>query len=152
LSKRAIPARSKSFWRVRLVTMAGVEPWNNPWLKGQKAGGLAYLKAGADFTQWKRRPGVALLMYAQIQRDFGWQPFLRVFGEYERMDRSRRPRTDQEKIDRWMTRLSHACARDLRPFFGKWALPLSEEARVDDALDQLPEWMPDFDALAPAGT
>ena len=128
-------------------TMAGIEPWTHPWLEGQKQAGLVHLEKGAPYEEWKRHPGVALLMYAQLQKRFGWTPFQRVFAAYEALDDAERPRTDQERIDQWMTRMSRACGRDLRPFFRAWGLPLGEAAALDRELGRLPEWLPDFDEL-----
>ena len=52
--------------------LSGIEPWENSWLQGHKKKGARYLENGADFEEWKKKPGVALLCYAQIQREFGW--------------------------------------------------------------------------------
>ncbi|MFH0945967.1 MAG: M60 family metallopeptidase [Planctomycetota bacterium] len=128
-------------------TMAGIRPWANPWLEGQKQAGLAHLESGAPFQEWQQNPGVALLMYAQIQKRFGWKPFQQVFGEVEQLTETERPKSDQDRIDQWMTRMSLACERDLRPFFRKWGLPLSGDAARDPRLDHLREWLPDFEEL-----
>ena len=128
-------------------TMAGIEPWDHSWLQGQKAAGWKHLEAGAPFEQWKQNPGIALLMYAQLQRTFGWQPFRQVLAEYEQLERGAEPRTDPEKIDQWMLRMSLACGRDLRAFFLKWGLPLGAAIRQDQRLTELPEWLPDFTEL-----
>ncbi len=127
--------------------LCGIEPWNNDWLERQKAGARKHIEKGAPFAEWKRKPGVALMMYAQIQRAFGWEPFERVLADYERVPQAGLPKTDPQKIDQWMTRMSHAVGRDLRPFFRKWGLPLGEATTTDTSLDTLATWMPDFDDL-----
>ncbi len=120
--------------------MAGIEPWANPWLENQKSKPAAYFAAGADFEQWKRQPGLALMMYATVQRDFGWQPFKRALASYLTLPPAERPRTDAEKHDRWLIELSRATERDLGPYFHKWGLPTSREARA--TLTDLEAWMP----------
>ncbi len=128
-------------------TMAGIEPWTNPWLEAPKRAAREHLRRGAPFARWKEHPGIALVSYAQIQRYFGWDPFIQVFGEYERLAPHERPLSDQQKIDQWARRLSRAVAHDLRPFFRAWRIPLGEAALSDAGLDLLPEWLPDFAEL-----
>lgn len=122
--------------------MAGIEPWRNPWLEGQKEAGRKYLREGADFDDWKRKPGVALLCYAQIQRQFGWEPFTEVFAEYRTLAPAERPRNDAAKRDQWVRRMSLQVGRDLRPFHLHWGWPLGEDLLEDAELDGLKEWMP----------
>ncbi len=128
--------------------LCGIDPWEHPWLAGQKEKAAAYLAAGADFEAWKRDPGVALVCYAQIIHAFGWEPFRKVFAEYRILPDSERPRDDAQKRDQWMLRMSRAVGRDLGPFFARWGIPLS--ARVRKQTRGLPRWMPDFAALGPA--
>ncbi len=128
-------------------TLCGVEPWNNSWLENQKKKAKPYLEKGAPFAQWRRQPGLALIVYAQIQRKFGWAPFTKVFSDYEALPAADRPKKDQDKIDQFVVRISHATAHDLRPLWTRWGAPLSKWVRDDPALAKLPEWMPDFDEL-----
>lgn len=85
--------------------------------------------AGAPFETWKNDPFLALHMYVQLQEAFGWETFKRVFAEYRALPRSERPRSDAEKRDQWMVRFSRACGRNLAPFFDKWGVPVSDEAK-----------------------
>lgn len=64
-------------------TVCGVTPWKHPWLANQKKSAKPYLKKGAPFDEWRRKPGLALIAYAQIQHAFGWAPFQQVFKEME---------------------------------------------------------------------
>jgi len=100
----------------------------------------AHLAAGAPFDAWKRDPFLALHMYVQLQREFGWQTFQRVFAEYRSLPRDERPRNDDEKRDQWMVRFSRACGRNLGAFFEAWGVPTSQAARASIA--DLPAWMP----------
>lgn len=125
--------------------VVGLNPWDVPWLEGQKKKAAAYLRAGAPFQEWKRRPGLALLMYAQLQKAFGWEPFTQVFAEYEALSRREQPRKDDDKRDQWMIRMSRAVERNLGPFFERWGVPVSDRARAKVA--ELKVWMPDFREL-----
>lgn len=100
-----------------------------------------YLENGAKFDQWKRDPFLALHMYVQLQKAFGWETFRRVFAEYRDLPRDQRPKSDTEKRDQWMVRFSKACGRNLGPFFVAWGVPTSETARK--SIEGLPLWMPD---------
>lgn len=127
--------------------MSGIVPWENPWLQNQKKGGLKYLADGADFSQWKSKPGVALICYAQIQKEFGWDVFTKVFAEYRDLPKAEHPLNDAQKINQWVVRMSLATGRDLRPFHQKWGWPLDDSSLKDSRLDELESWMPDFDEL-----
>jgi hypothetical protein len=99
-----------------------------------------HLAGGAPYQAWKADPFLALTMYVQLREAFGWEPFTRVFAEYREVPRAERPRTDLEKRDQWMMRMSRAVARNLGPFFEAWGVPTSEGARAE--IRDLPSWMP----------
>lgn len=99
-----------------------------------------YLKAGAKFEDWKRDPFLALVMYQQMQGEFGWEPFKKVFAEYRSASKDSLPKNDDEKRDQWMVRFSKTVGRNLGPFFQHWGIPTSEAARK--SIEQLPPWMP----------
>ncbi|MBI5864787.1 MAG: hypothetical protein HZB38_09810 [Planctomycetes bacterium] len=99
-----------------------------------------YIADGADFAIWKRDPFLALQMYVQLQKEFGWEPFKKVFAEYRDLPKQDRPKSDAEKRDQWMVRFSRTVGRNLGPFFERWGVPTSAEARANIA--SLPTWMP----------
>jgi len=101
----------------------------------------AHRRAGAPFATWKSKPFLALLMYVQLQRAFGWDAFKRVFAEYRALPKSERPADDAEKRDQWLMRFSRTVNRDLGPFFEAWRIPTSPAARASVA--DLPEWPSD---------
>lgn len=101
----------------------------------------AYLAAGADFEKWKADPFLGLVMYAQIQQAFGWDAYKKVFAEYRALPAAERPKSDDEKRDQWLVRLSRAVGRNLGPFFQAWGVPTSPAARAGVA--NLPAWMPE---------
>jgi len=121
-------------------TVVGIEPWEHPWLAGGRERSPQHLAAGAPFRAWKQDPGVALVFYAELQRAFGWEPFQAVFRDYAAAPRSERPQGDAEKRDQWLLRFSRAVERDLGPFFERWGIPVSAEARAQ--LSELEPWLP----------
>ena len=93
-----------------------------------------------DFALWKREPFLALIMYAQIQQEFGWDAYRQVFATYRSLSNAERPKTDDDKRDQWMVRFSRQVGRNLGPFFEAWGVPTSQEAR--NSITNLPMWMP----------
>lgn len=97
----------------------------------------AYFEDGRNFEQdWSM--WVALESYLQVQETFGWDPFKRVFAEYNALPESEWPKSQQEKNDQWVVRLSKACGKNLAPFWRTWNVPLS--GSVEEALEDLPVW------------
>jgi len=123
--------------------LCGIEPWENSWLKNQMRSAKKYLDNGSNFEEWKKKPGVALMTYAMLQKQFGWEPFTRVFAEYESMPSSQRPSANQDKMDEWVRRMSLATGYDLRNYHEWWGMPLSESLKSNTELNQLPVWMPE---------
>lgn len=99
-----------------------------------------FIESGAPFAQWQSDPFLALTMYIQVIEEFGWDAIKGTIAEYRTLPASERPRTDAEKRDQWMVRLSRRVGRNLGPFFEKWGVPTSLRAR--DSLADLPDWMP----------
>ena len=85
-------------------------------------------------------PFTGLAMYALLWQAFGWEPYQRVFAEYRALPAAERPRTDQEKRDQWLIRMSRAVGRDLGGYFETWRVGASDAARASVA--DLPAWMP----------
>jgi len=90
-------------------------------------------KFDPDWSVW-----TALETYLQIQEKFGWEPFTKVFVEYNELDREDWPQSQQEKNDQFVIRLSKAVGKNLAPFWQTWALPLSDD--VARELKDLPVW------------
>ena len=97
-----------------------------------------YVEAGSDFETWKREPFLALAMYIELIDRFGWGPLEKVFAEYRGLPAAERPKTDGEKRDQWLTRLSRATGSNLAPFFRRWGLLVTEQARAQ--VRGLPSW------------
>jgi hypothetical protein len=99
-----------------------------------------YDAGGRNFEEWKANPFLALHCYLQLKNAFGWEPFKKVFREYEAMPEAQRPTTDQAKRDEWMIRFSRNIGRNLGPFYAAWGVPISPSAV--DAVKELPTWIP----------
>jgi len=97
--------------------------------------------ANPDFAKWQRDPFLALIMYIQMQKAFGWEPFKKVFAEYRALPNAERPKSDDAKRDQWLVRFSRAVGRNLGPFFEAWHVPTSKAAR--QSIADLPVWMPE---------
>ena len=91
----------------------------------------AFMGKGAPFAEWKDDPFLALMMYIQLYEAFGSNPFENVFAEYSRLPNGQRPKSDDEKRDQWLTRLSKAAGKNLGPFFQAWGVSTSERAGLD---------------------
>ena len=100
-----------------------------------------YAASGRDFEQWKSKPFLALVMYLQLQEQFGWDAYKKVFAEYRALPDDQRPKTDAEKRDQWMVRFSKTVGYNLSPFFDVWNVPVSDQAKGQIA--HLPVWLPD---------
>lgn len=100
----------------------------------------AYVQNGANFEKWKSDPFLALTMYIELEKAFGWETYKKVFAEYRALSSSERPKTELEKHDQWMVRFSRAAGKNLGPFFQAWGVPTSETAR--QSIANLPAWMP----------
>lgn len=99
-----------------------------------------YVAGGRDFDYWKSKPFLGLVMYLQLQEEFGWDAYKKVFAEYRALDKNERPKSDSEKRNQWMVRFSKAVGQNLGPFFDAWNVPVSDEAKKQIA--HLPVWLP----------
>ena len=99
-----------------------------------------YLASGAHFEDWCKDPFLALTMFAQLRQAFGWDPFTRLFAEYQEMPVTQWPADDTAKRDAFLVRFSKLVQHDLGPFFQAWGIPTSPAAR--GAVIGLPAWMP----------
>ncbi|NXU49069.1 TCAF2 factor, partial [Turnix velox] len=96
-----------------------------------------YLKKGAklkDWTMW-----TALETYLQLQEGFGWDPFIQLFSDYQKM--SSIPKDNASKMNLWARKFSQQVNKDLAPFFTAWGWPIKKELSVE--LSSLPSWEQD---------
>lgn len=107
----------------------------NPLRRRQKRN--AYFNNGRKFAdEWS--VWLALDTYLLVQEEFGWEPFQKTFAEYNALPETQWPKSQQERNDQWVIRLSKACGKNLAPYWRAWNLPLSES--VDQQLLDLPVW------------
>jgi hypothetical protein len=125
-----------------LETVCGISPQSTGRVldDGAMRSMLRHMDQGAPFDKWKSDPFLALQMYALVERDFGWDPFKKVFAEYRSLKPEERPKNDDEKRDHWMVRLSRTLGKNLAPYFQAWGVPTSDAAR--ESIKDLPEWKP----------
>jgi hypothetical protein len=100
----------------------------------------AFWAKGSPFHEWKSDPFLALMMYIQLYEAFGSKPFADVFAEYARLPGGEQPKSDDEKRDQWLLRMSKATGKNLGPFFRAWGVPTSDAAQASVA--SLTPWMP----------
>lgn len=97
----------------------------------------AYFTNGRNFEEnWS--VWTALDTYLLVQEKFGWEPFQKAFASYNELPPNQRPKSQQQKNDQWVLRLSEACGHNLAPYWRAWNLPLSDE--IDEQLLDLPAW------------
>ncbi|OCT96403.1 TRPM8 channel-associated factor homolog [Xenopus laevis] len=97
----------------------------------------SYLQSGANLEQW----GVwtALETYLQLQEGFGWEPFKRLFREYQSMSGIRDE--NKFKMNLWAEKFSQAVKTNLVPFFEAWGWPIDQSTR--SKLSALSVWEKD---------
>jgi hypothetical protein len=100
-----------------------------------------FLKDGKpNFQKWKSDPGLALCMYAQLQKEFGWDAYKKVFAAYHSLKPEDMPKNDLEKRDLWMVMFSKTVNRNLGPFFRAWGIPVSKKAL--ESIQNMSPWIP----------
>lgn len=75
----------------------------------------------------------------QLQEAFGWEPFTRLFAEYQTF--SGIPKDNASKMNLWVKKFSERVQKNLVPFFKAWGWPVQKE--VADSLARLPQWQED---------
>ncbi|CAF4968104.1 unnamed protein product, partial [Rotaria socialis] len=77
-----------------------------------------YIENGCNFDEWKDDPGIGLIIYAQLAREYGWETYKQVFRQYEQTQ----PYLDsnQEKMDHWIEIFSRQVGYNLIPLFKFW--------------------------------
>ncbi|XP_048193691.1 TRPM8 channel-associated factor 3-like [Perognathus longimembris pacificus] len=93
-----------------------------------------YVDKGAPLREWTM--WIALETYLQLQEAFGWEPFTKIFADYQA--NSKGPKDNTKKMNLWVKKFSEAVNKNLVPFFETWGWPVEKE--VSDSLASLPEW------------
>jgi hypothetical protein len=120
--------------------MCNRKPWDHDWVANNMNNAKRYLEGGADYEKWKSDPFLALYIYAQQARDFGWDAFKSIFREYNALSDDAKPKTDEERITEWMIRFSRTTGRNLCPAFEFWGFPHTDKAWR--SVKDLPPYLP----------
>ncbi len=124
-----------------------LQPWIHTWLKDQISSTKKYIEKGSKFDQWKENPGVALFIYAQLIREYGWQTYKEIFRLYEKTQPDLN--SEQEKMDYWIATFSRQVGHNLVPLFKFWGFPISQ-ATIDELKSlPIPQIFDEFIQLAP---
>ncbi|KAJ8280241.1 hypothetical protein GJAV_G00052220 [Gymnothorax javanicus] len=91
-------------------------------------------KKNPDLAKWS--VFTALETYLQLQEEFGWEPFKKVFAAYQ--GKKNVPRAKDAKMSLFAEMFSRTVERNLTPFFKAWAWPIT--ADTEKKLADLPEW------------
>ena len=124
-----------------------LEPWIHTWLQDQVSRTKQYIEQGSNFDEWKENPGVALFIYAQLVREYGWESYKDIFRKYENTQPSLD--SDQEKMDYWIMMFSKQTGYNLVPLFKFWGFPISESTVNDLETFPIPQISDDFIQIAP---
>ena len=124
-----------------------LQPWIHSWLTDQIDRTKEYINNGSDFNEWKDNPGVALFIYAQLAREYGWESYKEVFRKYEETKPDLD--SDEDKMDYWAKTFSQQVGQNLVPLFKFWGFPISQST-IDELADYpIPEIADDFIEMAP---
>ncbi|XP_050821172.1 TRPM8 channel-associated factor 2-like isoform X2 [Gopherus flavomarginatus] len=93
-----------------------------------------YLEKGAQLKDWSM--WTALETYLQLQEGFGWEPFILLFSDYQKM--SNIPKDNPSKMNLWAEKFSRQVNKNLAPFFLAWGWPIKEDVSLE--LATLPNW------------
>lgn len=124
-----------------------LQPWIHTWLQDQIKSTQKYIKKGCDYEKWKEEAGVALFIYAQLAREYGWENYKSVFRKYEQIEPSLD--SDQEKIDFWISTFSQQVGHNLVPLFKFWGFPISQSTIDDLESLPIPQIFDEFIQIAP---
>uniref|UniRef100_A0A8C2WV06 Peptidase M60 domain-containing protein n=1 Tax=Cyclopterus lumpus TaxID=8103 RepID=A0A8C2WV06_CYCLU len=93
-----------------------------------------YVRGGRKLSSWD--VFVALETYLQLQEQFGWDAFKKVFAAYHEM--SDFPKDNEGKMNLYAVTFSQTVGRNLCAFFEAWGWPI--ETATEGKLSDLPPW------------
>ncbi|XP_063414915.1 TRPM8 channel-associated factor homolog [Mytilus trossulus] len=104
--------------------VCNVKPWEHLWVREKFENASNYLREGSKYDKWFSNAGIALLVYAQLARDFGWGTYKSVFRTYDKLPKDKRPSNQQEKENMWIQTFSNVVKRNLSLVFEFWGWPI----------------------------
>ncbi|XP_076023439.1 TRPM8 channel-associated factor homolog [Genypterus blacodes] len=93
-----------------------------------------YVQGGRKLTSWVI--WVALETYMQLQDEFGWDAFKKVFAAYHKMTNF--PQDNKGKMNLYAETFSKIVEKNLAGFFKAWGWPI--ETATEDKLSNLAPW------------
>ncbi|XP_063060502.1 TRPM8 channel-associated factor homolog [Engraulis encrasicolus] len=93
-----------------------------------------YVKGGRNIKDWS--VWVACETYLQLQEQFGWDAFKKVFAAYHDMEGV--PNDNDGKMNTYAETFSKVVNRNLTSFFRAWGWPIT--AQTEKGLANLPVW------------
>ncbi|XP_071753342.1 TRPM8 channel-associated factor homolog [Centroberyx gerrardi] len=106
----------------------------NMTLEHRKSRAEGYVKGGRNLSGWDM--WVALETYMQLQDQFGWDAFKKVFAAYHNM--SNVPGDNKGKMNLYAETFAQAVGKNLAGFFKAWGWPI--EPATEEKLSSLPPW------------
>ena len=107
-----------------------------------------FFAKGATYDEYQQEPFLGLIPFMQLQKQFGWEPFKKVFSwyleyrsyDYQMADDDDTQKANIFKIDRFVERFSMVTNRNLVAFFKAWGIPVSKS--VIERLKKFETWFP----------
>jgi hypothetical protein len=98
--------------------------------------------AGAPgaMAYYEKDPWYPLTLFWLLRREFGWEPFTKLFAEFRDLPDGEKPKTEAAKHDQFLVRFSRLTGHNLSGYLAAWGVTTSEQARASVA--NLPTWMP----------
>ncbi|XP_018598447.1 TRPM8 channel-associated factor homolog [Scleropages formosus] len=93
-----------------------------------------YVNEGKQLGSWEM--WTALETYMQLQEEFGWDAFKKVFAAYHEMNNV--PGDRDGKMNLYAETFSKVVGKNLAPFFKSWGWPIRPD--LEEKLAGLPEW------------
>ncbi|XP_072546825.1 TRPM8 channel-associated factor homolog [Salminus brasiliensis] len=93
-----------------------------------------YIKSGRHLQDWE--VWTALETYMQLQEQFGWDAFKKVFSSYHDMNDV--PKNNNGKMNKYAEMFSKVVRMNLTSFFKAWGWPI--QPSTEEKLRSLPDW------------
>ncbi|CAF1006076.1 unnamed protein product [Brachionus calyciflorus] len=101
-----------------------------------------YFARQPTYDDFKNECGMALMMFIQLIKHFGWESMYEFMKTYEDdiKNNSNLPQSEQDKINQWVLRYSKIVSRNIKPQFEMFGLPVSSHIETD--LESFEPWCP----------